>query len=180
MRFLRAAVASLVFVATPAIAESDADPGLAAPMTNARLEQLIRRLDPKATGRPGFWQLTVEERAVLVITDETADRMRIMTPVARAGELPADVLRRLLQSNFDTALDARYAIAQDMLWSAFIRPLGSLQDAEFLAGVGQVVNLALSYGTTYSSGLLMFRGGDSGEIQRRELIDRLLEKGREP
>lgn len=155
-----------------------ADAGAQPPaMTNARLGELVRRLDPQAEGRPGFWRLNVEHREVLVITDEKADRMRIMSAVARSAELDRQSLHRLLQSNFDTALDARYAVAKDTLWSAFIRPLGSLRDAEFIAGVGQVVNLAATYGTAYSSGLLMFQGGDSGDLQRRELIDELLKKG---
>jgi hypothetical protein len=151
-----------------------------AAMTNARLEQLVRRLDPDAKGRPGFWHIVIEQREVLVIADEAADRMRIMTPVSDVERLDRQALHRLMQANFDTALDARYAIGQGMLWSAFIRPLASLRDTEFLAGVGQVMNLALTFGTAYSSGLLTFQGGDSAALQRRELIDRLLEKGRGP
>ena len=157
--------------------EGEAKRGAGAPMTNARLDALIRRLDPEAKGGAGFWRLTVESREVLVITDEKADRMGVMTEVAKAGDLDRKNLYRLLQANFDTALDARYSIAKDTLWSAFIHPLGSLRDEQFLAAIGQVVNLAATHGTTYSSGLLVFRGGDSGELQRRELIERLLKKG---
>ena len=40
-----------------------------------------------------------------------------------------------------------------------------------------LVNLVTTYGTSYSSGLLVFGGGDSQAIQRRELIDELLQKG---
>ena len=44
--------------------------------------------------------------------------------------------------------------------------------------MGQVINLGLTYGTTYSSGAMIFNGGDTaGNLQRRELIDRLLKKG---
>ena len=79
---------------------------------------------------------------------------------------------RLLQANFDTALDARYSIAKNIVWSLYLHPLGSLDDAQFLAAIGQVVNLATSFGTTYSSGALTFGGGDSND-----LIKELLEKG---
>ncbi len=156
---------------------TQAKPAPTAPMSNARLDELIRRIDPKAEGGPGFWRLTVEERTLMVITDERADRMRIITPVAPAEALEPARLARLLQANFDSALDARYAIARGILWTAFIHPLGSLADAEFLAGLGQVVNLAASYGSSYSSGALQFQGGDSQELQRRELIEQLLKKG---
>ncbi len=84
---------------------------------------------------------------------------------------------RVMQANFDSALDARYAVARGVLWSTFIHPLGALEDAEVLSDLGQTVNLALSYGSTYPSGALTFSGGDNSEIERRELIDKLLEQG---
>ena len=46
-----------------------------------------------------------------------------------------------------------------------------------LKGLGQVVNLANTFGSTYSSGLLIFGGGDSRGIQEKELIDHLIKKG---
>ena len=82
-----------------------------------------------------------------------------------------------MQANFDTALDARYAIAKDTLWSAFIHPLHSLDDEAFLLGLGQVVNLVNTFGSSYTSGLLIFRGGDSGGIREKELLDELIGKG---
>lgn len=141
-------------------------------MTNARLDELIKRLDDKSRGRPGYWTLTIDEREVLVITDERADRMRIISGVAKADQLPPELLYRLMQANFDTALDARYAIAKDILWSAFIHPLSPLADAQFVSGVAQVVNLTLTFGSTFSSGALTFGGGDSGELLK-ELLERL-------
>jgi hypothetical protein len=146
-------------------------------MTNQRLGQLINRLDKDARGGDGMWQFSIESVDVTVITDENADRMRIISPVAKGEDLDKDMLYRLMQSNFDSALDARYSIAKGVLWSTFIHPLGSLGDEEFLSALGQVVNLSLSYGTSFSSGALIFRGGDSAEIQQRELIDRLIEEG---
>ncbi len=141
-------------------------------MNNERMGSLILRIDENAEGQQGFWRATVAGRAITVITDENADRMRIIAPVARAADLEPKLMFRLLQANFDTALDARYSIAQGVLWSLYLHPLGSLSDQQFLAGVGQVVNLASTFGTTYSSGGLTFGGGDSNE-----LIQELLEKG---
>ena len=83
---------------------------------------------------------------------------------------------RLMQANFDSALDARYAIAQDTLWGVFIHSLSELSDDEFLTALGETVNIVLTYGTTYSSGLMIFGAGDSAEIQRRQLIDELRNK----
>lgn len=146
-------------------------------MTNQHLDQIIRRLDEGVQGRPGLWRLRIEGVQVTVITDENADRMRILVPVTEVDGLKQGELFRLLQANFDSALDARYAVAKDIVWSAYIHPLGSLGDKEFLSGLGQTVNLALTFRAGYSSGALVFRGGDSEELQRRELIDRLIEEG---
>ena len=146
-------------------------------MNNERLNTLIKRIDKDAKGRPGFWQFNIEGRALTVITDESADRMRIISGITKVENLDPAILMRLLQANFDSALDARYAIANGVLWSAFIHPLSSLQDKQFLEAVGQVVNLTSTYGSSYSSGALIFNGGDSKEIQRRQLIDKLIEKG---
>ena len=154
-----------------------AGPSRGEAMDVTRLDQLIRRLDEQAEGGQGRWQLSVDGRTVTVLADADADRMRVIVPVARSADLERDLLYRLLQANFDSALDARYSIARGVLWSAFIHPLGSLTDAGFVSGVGQVVNLAATFGSSFSSGALIFEGGDSQDLQRRELIDRLMEKG---
>jgi len=122
--------------------------------------------------RAGFWRLTVRDREVLVITDERADRMRVIADVAKAEGLEPELLYRLMQANFDTALDARYAIARGTLWSAYIHPLGALDYRQFISGVAQVVNLAQTFGSTFSSGSLSFGGGDSGELIQ-ELLKQL-------
>ena len=118
-------------------------------MTIARMDTIIRRLD----------------------------RMRILSPVSKAADIPADLLKRLMQANFDTALDARYAIARDVVWATYIHPLSTLHDRQFISAIGQTVNLALTFGTTFSSGAMNFGGGDSRDIIRKQLIEKLLKKG---
>jgi len=133
-------------------------------MNNRRLDRLIRQIDGiegEIQGRPGFWQFDYQGYQIYIITDERADRMRIMTPIVAADAVRKDALYRVLQANFDTALDARYAIAQGALWSAFLHPLAELSDDAFYAGFAQTVALAATYGTTYSSSGLGFSGGDS-------------------
>lgn len=146
-------------------------------MSNTRIGELLEKLDLGAVGGDGRWQLVLGGRTVLIITHEAADRMRIMTPVTAAEALSEENLRRIMQANFDSALDARYAIAKGTLWSAFIHPLGALDDRAFLLGLGQVVNLANTFGDSYSSGLLVFGGGDSRGIREQELLKELVDKG---
>lgn len=145
------------------------------PMTPARMGEILRRLDPNAQSQANVWQLTVAESRVIVVFDVAADRMRAISPVRPTKGITAEEMARMMQANFDSALDARYAIAQDILWAAFIHPLSSLGSDQLVTGIGQVVNLQQSYGTLYSSGMLQYNGGDSEALQRR-LIDDLLEK----
>lgn len=168
----------ILFLASPLLGaeeETPAIPDVTSIMTNERLAGLIEKLDDDAEGRPGFWLVHLDEFEVYVVTDERAGRMRAMVPIMPAEEVEAEVLERLMQANFDSALDARYSIANDTLWAVFVHPLSSLSDELFISGVAQSVNLAATYGTTYSSGALVFNGGDSAEQQRnyyQDIIDR--------
>lgn len=149
-------------------------------MTLEHMGEIIARLDPEAENVENrFWRFKIENLPVIVVTDAQNNRMRILVGIRSAKEMTSEEIMRVMQANFDSALDARYAIAKDILWSAFIHPLRTLHTKQFIAAIGQTVNLALTYGTTYTSGLLTYGGGDSNEIIRRELIDKLLEKGTE-
>lgn len=147
-------------------------------MNNDRMDEIIRRLDDKVQGKKGYWQFKIGTLVATVITDEKADRMRIIIPIIEADKLDKDYLYRLMQANFDSALDARYAIAKEILWSTYLHPLSILDDEQFITAIGQTVNLVSTFGSSYTSGLLSFRGGDSQAIQEKQLIQELLDKGR--
>ena len=66
-----------------------------------------------------------------------------------------------------------------MLWSTFLHRLSTLTEVDLLSGIGQTINTADTFGTSYSSGELVFGGGDSNDIRRRQLIDELQRRGRE-
>jgi len=142
-------------------------------MDNARLGSLLQSLDPSLSGRPGNWVITFRDTSAQVLTDEQADRMRIMIPIADAGDLEADVLYRMLQANYESALDARYAIAQGLVWSVFIHPLSPLTENQLLLSLAQTYNAAETYGTSFSGGLFQFGGGDN----RGEAFDDILKRG---
>lgn len=127
-------------------------------MNNARLESLIRERCEIEEGQPGYWKFEYQGRIVLVITDESHDRMRIITPVAEVTELSEEIWLLALTANFDRALDARYAVNGEYLWSAFIHPLSPLTDHQFTDGLQQVTTLADNFGTTFSSSSLAFGG----------------------
>jgi hypothetical protein len=146
------------------------------PMTAVRMGELILNVDDEAVLDGTTWFFHVEELDAAIVYDVAADRMRILIPIGDVDDLDPEELVRLMQANFDSALDARYAVARGKLWGVFIHPLSTLTDEEFLVGLGQTVNVAMSYGTSYSSGLFTFGSGDSAEIERNRLIEQLKEK----
>lgn len=170
MTFLRAAL--FVFLAAFPVSAQEAEP----PMTLERMLEIIQALDPGAQPNANQVFMTIEDVPLVLVADPPADRMRVMAPIRSADALSQEDLVRMMQANFDTALDARYAIAQGRLWATFLHPLRALQKDQLISGIGQTVNLALTYGNLYTGGALAYRGGDSPAIQR-DLIDRLLKKG---
>ena len=95
-------------------AEQAAPPDFAAPtMTAERLGELVLRIDSEAQQSGSVWQFTVDSFETVLVYDIDADRMRVMIPINDADALPPEELVRLMQANFDSALDARYAIAND-------------------------------------------------------------------
>ena len=92
--------------------------------------------------------------------------------------MTAEEMERVMQANFDTALDARYAVAQGRLWGVFLHPFAQLERDQLISGLAQTANVAKTYGTLYSSGAAQFGAGDSGNLQR-QLIERLLERGQD-
>lgn len=145
----------------------------APPVALESLPEILQRFDDDLRGGDGQWQLQITDRPVLVITDAAAGRMRIMTPVAESRALTQEDLYRLMQANFESALDVRYAIANDALWSVFIHPLEGLTEDELVSAIAQTVTLAQTYGSSFSSGALSFGGGDHGE----SLFESLREQG---
>ena len=168
-----ALLALLAILALPA-AGQDAEE----PMTPERLAVIVRALDPDAQpAGPGI-TFAINDVPVLIVMDVIANRMRAMVPIRSAeGMTPEEVLR-VMQANFDTALDARYAIANGRLWAVYIHPLRELERDQLISGIGQTVNIALTYGTLYTGGAAEFGGGDSQDLQR-ELLEELLERGQD-
>lgn len=118
----------------PAISQDSAPQEIPAPqhMTVTRLGEIAARLDREMVTDGSRFQITIDDIPVLIVTDAAADRMRVMVPIRSAAGLEPEELMRLLQANFDSALDARYAVAQGKLWGVFIHPLRALEPQELI------------------------------------------------
>ncbi len=167
-----------VFLVVASKATAQDQPAQDPPMTMDRLAKIVLALDPEAIRQGAAMQFTIQDIPVVLIADPRADRMRAMVPIRSAEGLEPDELMRLMQANFDSALDARYAVAQGRLWGVYIHPLSPLERDQLISGLAQTVNVALSYGQTYSGGASVFGGGDSNGIYR-QLLEDLKQRGEE-
>lgn len=159
-------------------AEPDSAPDAedAPPTVTAAIDLLtvVTMIDEDASITGNGATFEVDGTPVTLVFDVNADRMRLFTRVASSDGLSGAQLKRLMQANFDTALDARYAIAGGQVWSTYMHPLVSLSQDDFVSAIAQTVTLVRTYGTTFSSGALSFGAGDSNaEIQK--LLEGLLD-----
>ena len=128
-------------------------------MNNERLALLIRKFATSVIeDQSGFWKFEAKEKLVFVITDQSHNRMRIMTPIVELESISAEEHQVLLAANFDRALDARYCSNENYLWSAFLHPLRELEDQQFLDALNQVITLSQNFGSSYTSSDLVFGG----------------------
>lgn len=168
-------VLALITLILPVSAQSQ---GAEPHMTLPRMGEIVQALDPDAQFSGGGFSLVIDDIPVLIVTDVQANRMRAMVPIRSAETMTPEEMQRVMQANFDTALDARYAVAQGQLWGVYLHPFKELERDQLISGIAQTVNVAKTYGALYSSGAAQFGGGDGGNLQR-ELIERLLEQGQE-
>lgn len=139
----------------------------------AALLAIVTAIDEDARLTGNGATFTIDDTMVTLVFDVNADRMRLFSQIRPSDGLSGPQLRRLMQANFDTALDARYAVAQGQLWSTFMHRLTSLTQEDFVSALAQTVTLVKTFGTTFSSGAMSFGGGDSNaEIQK--MLDRIL------
>ena len=128
-------------------------------MNNEKLDKIIRGVGQEVDGKDGAWTFVYQERALLALTDERNNRMRIVTPIDEVSNLTKAEVIAALTANFHSALDVKYAISDDLIWSVFIHPLEELSDLQVLDAMRQVVKAADTFGSTYSSTDMFFPGG---------------------
>lgn len=141
----------LLLTTTASPAEDSGKLGTEEPMTNVKLEQTLKTLEPGTNGGNGRWQMLRDGVPVLIWGDESQNRMLAMAPVAELKRIDLRILMRMMEANLATALDARYAVFEGIVWSVFVHPLDSLRERDLISGLQQVVALVKTAGTTYSS-----------------------------
>ena len=145
-------------------ARADSAPRPAVAMDQDRLERLFADEVDAIAGPPGALQTKVDGIPVYCISDSARDRMRIVAPITRLTGLDPRLPEALLRANFNRALDARYAISEDVVFAAFMHPISSLSPELIASALQQVVTLVKNFGATYSSRNLETPALDSGVL----------------
>ena len=133
----RALIIAVTISATPVFAQ-DAEQH----MTLEWMGQIGKVLDEDVNITPSGFEFAISDVPVLIVADLRANRMRAMVPISYPESMTPAELERLMQANFDNALDARYAIAMGRLRGVFIHPLKEPERDQLISGIAQRVNVA--------------------------------------
>ena len=89
---------------------------------------------------------------MLFITfDEARERIRIFTPILNTNDLQPGQLERMMEANFHSATEAKYALFEGFVVSVFMHPVQDLNDTVLQMGLTQVSRLHNTFGTSYTS-----------------------------
>jgi hypothetical protein len=87
------------------------------------------------------WQVESEGFRLLVILSEDRSWLRLLTPIAPAAEAQA-FFGQLLEANFESTGEIRYALGQNVLWGAFYHRLESLTKEDLINAIASSMALA--------------------------------------
>ena len=133
-----------------------------ASMNQDTMEQYVKEHGDVVQHERGYVLFVYNTVQMALVSDVKHDRMRLISPIARYEEVDAEHRDAVMEANFHSALDARYAVSNGVLYSAYIHPVSPLTEAQLRSAMEQVGNLVLTYGDQYSSGALVY-GGVAGE-----------------
>ena len=140
------------------------------------MEKIVKSMALNSKGEKGVVQFSYNKISMYLISDVKHDRMRVIAPIAEYKKLSREHLDAMLESNYHKSLDARYAVSDGVLYSAYIHPLSMLSEQQLRSAVQQVANLAKSFGNEYSSGSLTFGDKENRESKKSEKDKDLLLK----
>lgn len=120
-------------------------------MNNTTIKKVLVEQVGELEGEKGSWYFLYNDRVLMVVTDEELNRIRIFTPVTEDDNLSDDNMRKMLEANFHSALDAKYSIFEGFVISVYTHPMTDMSQAQLLDAVQQVYVLASNYGDSYAS-----------------------------
>ena len=133
-------------------------------MTSSRLIEIIEQEADTTNINGNNIQFLFNDAILICIYDANANRMRIISPIVKREELTEDEILNTLVANFHSALDVKYALSDEIIWSVYTHPLKESSDAQLVDAIQQVYAAAITFGSTYSSTNLVFPGNTKKAI----------------
>jgi len=141
-------------------------------MTNEHMEEILKSEVEELQGQAGAWQFVYGQHIIFILTDEANNRMRIFSPIKEDTALEDGQMKKMLEANFHSALDAKYSLYNGFVVSVYTHPLGELQKEQFIDALRQVANLAANFGTSYNSTELIFGSSSEDPVDEKEKEDK--------
>ncbi len=145
-------------------------------MTLEKLGNIFENTTDSIVSQKSQWRFIIKEIPFIAIADSTHNRMRIISPIADSNRLTEELKTASLMANFHTALDVKYAISDNVLWSVFIHPLKQLTEDQVLDAISQVYYAHVNFGTTFSSTSLVFPGNRKPRKKPKPKPKKFIEK----
>ena len=132
-------------------------------MDNQKLDAIIYTLSDEVEGTNGSWQFLIDSTVFICLTDQINNRMRIISPIDKVENVSKEIMMECMEANFHSALDVKYAVSDEIVWSVFIHPLKQLEKSQVIDAISQVYSASRTFGSTYSSGALSFPSSNKEE-----------------
>ncbi|SNR14338.1 hypothetical protein [Tenacibaculum jejuense] len=145
-------------------------------MTLTKLGTILERASDSIISQKPQWRFVIKDVPFIAIADSTHNRMRIISPIGESDKLNEELKTASLMANFHTALDVKYAISDNILWSVFIHPLKELTEDQVYDAVSQVYYAHVNFGTTFSSTSLVFPGNKRPQKKPKKVEKKILKK----
>lgn len=142
-------------------------------MTLTKLGEIFEKASDSIVSQKPQWRFIIKEIPFIAIADSTHNRMRIISPIADSNRLTEELKEASLMANFHTALDVKYAISDNVLWSVFIHPLKELSEDQVFDAISQVFYAHANFGTTFSSTSLVFPGNKAKKKTKKKVKKRI-------
>lgn len=136
-------------------------------MNAKKLIKLIEQNSDTVSIQGNSIQFLYKQRPLICVYDENANRMRIISPIVETKDLEEEQLLNALVANFHSALDVKYALSDEIMWSVFIHPLKELYEYQVIDAIDQVYSASATFGNTYSSTSLVFPGNTKKKEEPR-------------
>jgi hypothetical protein len=109
------------------------------------LGKVARDLRPAGGG----WTFRYGGAYFALAADPTHDQMRLFTVVAAEQQFGDGQLEAMLEANFRSSHEAKYALNRGKVLAVFCHRLSDLSEEMLLSGLSQVMQLLLTFGTSY-------------------------------